>query len=179
MLSRLVYRCKQFYYALFSVYSKNDEKFAGFYLQPQELGLFNQLPGFEKKHSVVVARKMLAMSRLHPELDPNKLARIGLLHDVGKVLEHNSAFTKALLVILRFLLPWVYEILAEKGRTDLRFRRIYLYKYHGELGAELLEKIGVSKEILVAVRKHDPKVEPPAKDDPLELALLQKSDSTL
>ncbi|MFA6169948.1 MAG: HDIG domain-containing metalloprotein [Candidatus Margulisiibacteriota bacterium] len=179
MLSRIVYRCKQFYYALFSVYSKNDEKFAGLYLKPQELALFNQLPGFEKKHSVVVARKMLAMSRLHPELDPNKLARIGLLHDIGKVLEHNSITTKALLVILRFFFPCLYETLAERGRTNPRFRRIYLYKYHGQLGAEMLGKLGVAQDILTAVRKHDSKVEPPAKGDPLELALLQKSDSTL
>ncbi|OGC12047.1 hypothetical protein A3K48_06190 [candidate division WOR-1 bacterium RIFOXYA12_FULL_52_29] len=179
MLSRAIYRFRQFWNAVFSQYCKNDEKFAALYLRPQELAIFNQLPGFEKKHSVVVARKMLAMSRLHLDLDPSKMARVGLLHDIGKVLERNNVATKAVLVCLRFFLPGAYEYLAEKGRTNRLFRKIYLYKYHGELGAEMLEKIGVSGDILTAVKKHDPKNEPPAGDDPLELALLKRADSSL
>jgi len=178
MFKRLIYRIKQFYFGMFSRYTKADETFARSFLNIQEMALFNQLPSFEKKHAVVVARKMFEASRLHPELDSRKLIRLGLLHDIGKVVEHNSVLTKSILVILRFFLPGLYDRLAERGKDHPRFRRYYIHKHHGAVGAELLEKIGESSEILGIIAKHDPKVEPFGPDDPIELKILQEADST-
>lgn len=178
MLGSIIYRLKQFYFGMFSVYTKSDEAFVRSYLNSQELTLFNQLPGFEKRHAVVVARKMLELALYNPELDSRKLVKLGLLHDVGKVAERNSVFTKSALVIIRFFFPGLYDQLADKGKTDPRFKRFYLHKHHGAVGAEMLEKIGESGEFLSIIKKHDPRVEPFGPEDPVELKILQQADST-
>lgn len=178
MVKRLIYRFKQFYFGMFSSYTKADEAFAYSYLNIQEMALFNQLPRFEKKHAVVVARKMLDAAQRYPNLDQRKLVKLGLLHDIGKVVEKNSILTKSILVIIRFFLPKYYGHLAGLGKDNPRFKRYYLHKHHGAVGAELLEKIGESSEILSIIAKHDPRVEPFGPEDPIELKILQEADST-
>lgn len=178
MRSKIIYRLKQFYFGMFSKYTKADAAFARSYLNIEEMALFNQLPGFEKKHSVVVARKMLALARGHRDLDERKIIKLGLLHDIGKIAERNSIFTKSILVIIRFFMPGVYDYLAELGRNNPRFRRYYIHKHHGAVGAELLAKIGETSEILSIIAKHDPRIEPFGRQDPIELQILQEADST-
>lgn len=178
MLENIQYRLKQFYFGMFSRYEKADEAFAHRYLQGEEWALFNQLPGFEKKHAVVVARKMLDLAVYNPELDQSKLVKLGLLHDVGKVAEHNSVLSKSFLVVLRYFLPGFYDWLAERGRTRQTWRRFFIHKHHGAVGAEMLARIGVSGEFLSIIKKHDPRVEPVFEDDPIELKILQQADST-
>jgi len=178
MIERIVYRLKQFWFGMFAQYTKGDEAFAHSYLNLQEFSLFNQLPSFEKKHAVVVAKKMLDFIRVSKEFDERKIARLGLLHDIGKVSERNSVWTKSILVIIRYFFPGWYEALAERGLTDERWRRFYIHKHHGAVGAELLAKIGESSEILSIIKKHDPRVEPLGPEDPVELKILQQADST-
>ena len=178
MLKRIIHRFKQFYAAMFSKYTKVDKAYAQTYLNIEEMSLFNQLPDFEKKHSVVVGRKMLAASRLYPELDPRKLVKLGLLHDIGKVAEHNSIVTKSILVIFRFFLPRLYNWVADLGKDNKLFYRYYVHKHHGAIGAQLLAKIGESSELLSIIKKHDPFVEPFGSNDPIELKILQEADST-
>lgn len=177
MLGKIIYRFKQFWFGMFAKYTKGDEAFAHSYLNLQEFSLFNQLPGFEKKHAVVVARKMLGLIRAR-DLDPRKIARLGLLHDIGKIAERNTLLSKSLLVIFRYFFPGWYEKLAEKGRNDERWRRFYIHKHHGAVGAEILAKAGESSEILSIIKKHDPRVEPFGPEDPIELKILQRADST-
>lgn len=172
------YRLKQFWFGMFSAYTPADEAFARSFLSSQEIALFNQLPSFEKKHAAVVAKKMLDLALYNPELDQRKLVRLGLLHDIGKVSERNSVLTKSCLVIFRFLFPAVYDWVAEKGKNKARFRKFYIHKHHGAVGAALLEKMGESSEIISMIKKHDPRVEPFAPEDPVELKLLQQADST-
>lgn len=178
MLENVQYRLRQFYFGMFSRYEKADEAFARRYLQGEEWALFNQLPGFEKKHAVVVARKMLDLGVYNPELDQQKLVKLGLLHDVGKIAEHNSVLSKSLLVIVRYFFSGLYDWLAERGRTNKYLRRFYVHKHHGAVGAEMLARIGVSGEFLSIIKKHDPRVEPAMIDDPIELKILQQADST-
>jgi len=178
MLDRILFRLKQFWFGMFSKYSKADEAFARSFLNIQEMALFNQLPSFEKKHAVVVARKMLEAANDYPDLNQQKLARLGFLHDIGKVAERNSILTKSILVIIRFFFPKYYEHLADLGKDNPRFRRYYIHKHHGAVGAELLEKIGVSGDILSIIAKHDPRVEPFGSDMPIEQKILNQADST-
>lgn len=178
MLNRFITRVKQFWISMFSVYTKADEAFARSYLNIQEMALFNQLPGFEKKHSVVVARKMLTAVHGQPILDERKMVRLGLLHDIGKVMERNSILTKSVLVIIRFCCPWLYDRLADNGKDQPFFRRFYIHKHHGQVGADLLARIGEESEILSIIAKHDPRVYPLGEDTPLEQKILNEADST-
>ena len=178
LFDNLTYRFKQFYFGMSANYSKGDESFARSYLSSEELALFNQLPGFEKKHAVVVAKKMLDLALYNPELDQRKLVKLGLLHDIGKVLERSSIVSKSLLVIIRFFLPQLYDWLADRGVKNVFLRRFFIHKHHGLVGADLLAKIGVSGEFLMIIKKHDPRVEPAMEDDPIELKILQQADST-
>ncbi|MDD4178432.1 MAG: HD domain-containing protein [Candidatus Margulisbacteria bacterium] len=178
MLYRLIYRLKQFYFGMLASYNKADAAFANSYLNSEELALFNQLPGFEKKHAVVVAKKMLDLALYNPELDQRKLVRLGLLHDIGKVMERSTVLSKSILVIIRYFFPAFYEWLAAKGKSDPRFKKFYIHRHHGEVGADLLAKIGVSGEYFLMIKKHDPRIEPFGPDDPIELKILQDADST-
>ncbi|MFH1347294.1 MAG: HDIG domain-containing metalloprotein [Candidatus Margulisiibacteriota bacterium] len=178
MPGKIIYRLKQFYFGMFSRYTKADEIFARGYLNIEEMSLFNQLPGFEKRHAVVVARKMFDAAHNNPELDQRKLVKLGLLHDIGKIAERNSVVTKSILVIIRFLFPGLYDRLAEMGKDNPRFRRYYIHKHHGAVGAELLAKIGETSEILSIIAKHDPRIEPLGPNTPLEQKMLNEADST-
>ncbi|MBI5399476.1 HD domain-containing protein [Candidatus Saganbacteria bacterium] len=178
MLDRLIYRFQQFYFGVFSRYTATDAVFAQNYLSRKELALFNQLPYFEKKHAVVVAQKMLSAAHQYPELNKRLLARLGLLHDIGKIVEKNSLLTKAFMVMIRFLLPPLFNYLADLGKNHPFFRRFYSHKHHGAIGAHLLEKLGESSVVISIISKHDPQAEPLGADDPLELKILQKADST-
>lgn len=178
MLGRILYRCQQFYAGMFSVYAPGDAAFAKSYLNAQELALFNRLPGFEKKHAVVVAQKMLEAGKLHPELDSRKLVKLGLLHDIGKIAEKNSILTKSILVLIRFFIPALYDWLAAEGKSNPRFRKYYVHKHHGAVGAKILSKMGESSEIVAMIKKHDPRVEPFGPENPVELKILQDADST-
>lgn len=160
---------------MFSRYTKADHNYARSYLNIQEMALFNQLPGFEKKHSVLVAKKLMGKAHDNPKLDERTLVKLGLLHDIGKVVEHNSIITKSVLVIIRYFFPNYYNNLADQGKNNPRFRRYYIHKHHGAVGAELLAKIGESDDILSIISRHD---YPPQDSDPLELKLLQQADST-
>lgn len=163
---------------MFSAYTGADERFTQSYLSLQEMTLFNQLPAFEKKHSVVVAKKMKEALCHHPKLDERKIMRLGLLHDIGKIAEHNSIFTKSVLVIIRFFCPWFYHYLADRGENYPLLRRFYVHKHHGQVGADLLAKIGEESEILSLVAKHDPRIYPLGQDTPIEQKTLNEADST-
>ena len=178
MIGQIIYRFKQFFRGMVAQYTPADGSFAKSYLSGEELALFNQLPGFEKKHSVTVAKKMLELALYNPELDQRKLVKLGLLHDIGKIAERNTILTKSIMVLERYFFPAMYDWLADRGKDDRRFRRYYIHKHHGAVGAALLEKIGVSGEFLSIIRKHDPRVEPFGPDDPIELKILQQADST-
>jgi putative nucleotidyltransferase with HDIG domain len=120
---------------------------------------------------------MMEMALYNPELERDKLIRLGLLHDIGKVAERNSILTKSILVIIRYLSPGLYDWLAESGKGKRWLNRFYVHKHHGAIGAELLAKIGVSGEFLSIMKKHDPRIEPFGPEDPVELKILQDADS--
>jgi len=177
MIIKLFNRARQFVVGMFSFYTKKDEEFAASYLNIQEMALFNQLPGFEKKHCVRVAKRMLKIVHANPDLDERKIVKLGLLHDIGKISERNTTFTKAWLVVVRYFFPKHYNKIADLGETDQKYRRYYVHKHHGRIGAQLLAKMGESSEFLSIISKHDPYVEPLGQDAPLELKILQQADT--
>ncbi|MFH1362147.1 MAG: HD domain-containing protein, partial [bacterium] len=125
MLKRFLRRVRQFRVSRLARYTSQDETFARSYLNMKEWSFFTRLPNFEKKHCVMVGEQMLEAARQHPDLEERKLVRLGLLHDIGKVLENNSIWTKAMLVLIRFFLPPLYDYLADIGQNKPLLRRFY------------------------------------------------------
>jgi putative nucleotidyltransferase with HDIG domain len=174
----MISRLKQFWFGMMAKYHSEDEIYTKKHLSLPEKELFDKLPEFEKKHAVVVAQKMVLASYQHPELDKNKLIKLGLLHDIGKITERNSIFAKSIFVVFRFFSPGLYDRFAKLGETNSFFKRYYVHKNHGVIGAKILETIGEEPQFLSIIKKHDPRVEPFGPEDPLELKILQDADST-
>jgi len=158
--------------------TEEDRLFTHQHLNQREAAIFFTLPEFEQKHGVAVARKMLEEAAGIRSIDQKKLVRLGLLHDVGKSAARLTILDKGLLVSLRRFAAPVYNYLAEQGRGDKAFRyfrKFFVHKHHGEVGAELLAKIGESRDIIEEIKRHD---KPYAEHD-VYLRLLDLVDSTL
>ncbi len=177
MLDRFTYRIKQFWFAISSKMGEADRVFAYQHLNIKEAALFFSLPDFEQKHGVVVAQKMLSAASGIREIDKRKLARLGLLHDIGKSAARLSIFDKSVLVILHKLLSPIYNLLAGWGkgaRSPRMFKIFYVHKHHGAIGAEILSRIAEEKDIVAEVRSHDY----PHTSDDVYMKLLDEADST-
>jgi len=170
MRDRVFYRLKQFWFALLSKMTEDDRLYVHQHLNQREAAIFFTLPEYEQKHGVVVARKLLEEAAGIRGLDQRKLVRLGLLHDVGKSAARLSIFDKGLLVILHRFAPPVYNYLADHG-----MKKFYVHKHHGEVGAQLLSKIGESRDIIEEIKRHD---RPYAEHD-VYLKLLDLVDSTI
>jgi len=177
MWDRVLYRLRQFWFVLFSRMTEEDRLLVHQHLNRAEAALFFNLPEFEQKHGVVVARKLLEEAAGIRGLDQKKLLRLGLLHDVGKSAANLSILDKGLLVILRRLAPPLYNYLAEQGKSNKALpglRKFYVHKHHGEVGAELLSNIGESQDIIEEIKRHDR----PYPEHDIYLRLLDLADST-
>lgn len=174
---RFFYRFRQFLFAMSATMNEVDWHFAGRYLNIEEMALFRCLPGFEQKHCVVVAQKIEELIHGRHDVDPRKAIRLGLLHDIGKIDGHLLIFQKSFLTIIRFFIRPLYDFLADRGadkKSNKIFRKFYIHKHHGAIGAKLLEKMGEDREIVICARLHDF----PEKYDNIYMELLVKADST-
>lgn len=178
MFKRIIYRFEQFLFALNAKMTEADKKIAKEYLTIKEKALFEALPEFEQKHSVVVAQKM--QHRVHGKhnFDERKVIRLGLLHDIGKAATRLTIVDKGILVALNRLCKPLYNYFATLGENDKAFwlfRKFYVYKHHGEIGGQMLKRINEEDEIITYVVAHDTiKFE---KDDYLKLLI--EADSSL
>lgn len=176
MFNRILYRTRQFFHIVSSHYTKDDQAFARKYLTLEEMALFSKLPVFEQKHSVKTAKSMLCM--VHgKDMDERKVAKIGLLHDIGKGLIHLSIFDKIFMVVIRAFKENWYDYLAKKGEPENSpkiFRRFFVHKNHDALGEKLLSNLPVDKEVAHIIGRHTAK---PQKDDTFLLELLKKADT--
>ncbi len=177
MLKRALYRFRQFLFAMSATMNEVDWHFVGRYLNIEEMALFKRLPGFEQKHCVVVAQKIEELIHDRQDVDHRKAIRLGLLHDIGKIEGHLMIFQKSFLTIARFFLRPLYDFLADHGSrksSNKILRKFYIHKHHGAIGAELLEKLGEDREIVICTRLHDF----PEKYDSIYMKLLGEADST-
>ncbi|MFA4967365.1 MAG: HDIG domain-containing metalloprotein [Candidatus Margulisiibacteriota bacterium] len=177
MLDRLIYRFKQFWFAMTSKMTEEDRLFAHQHLNIKEAALFFSLPLYEQKHGVVVAQKMLAEAAGIKDLDKRKLVRLGLLHDIGKSALKLSIFDKSVLVVIHKILPPLYSLMAGLGKSEKSpkfFRKYYVHKHHGAIGAEILSRIAEEKDIIEEVKSHDF----PKKFHDVYMKLLDRADST-
>jgi len=177
-LQRLFYRLRQFGLAITSRMTNDDREFERKYLTIPEAALFDQLPPDEQKHSVVVARRMLSLAHTpQADVDERVIAKVGLLHDIGKSAIKLGVIDRSILVAMRRLARPLYDKIAQVGRSETALRlsrKFYVHKEHAGIGSDLLRKANTDDKIIRIVASHD---DPPSESDPIELFLLRKVDS--
>lgn len=143
-----MYRVKQFYQCITDKMNNKDKSFVKKYLNGYEMSLFDKLSADEQKHSVRVAYDVENVCKVHKEnVDKNKLIKVALLHDIGKVTYKLSAVDKSILVILDGL---------SKGRIKRysNLKKVDAYYNHGEKGYYILKNKGYDESFLYLIKNH-------------------------
>ena len=143
----MIYRIKQFLWAITTVITPEEKNFVIQYLSPQEKALFQQLKPYEQKHCIKVA---MALEQLNgrEEVDNYTLVRLGLLHDIGKIKFPIGPIRKSIMVLLDKI---------TKGSVSkyTHINMIKCYYEHPQLGYEILKKIGgYDKVFLENIKSH-------------------------
>lgn len=142
-----VQRVKQFYLSIFDKINNDDICFINIYLNDKEKELFYKLSKSEQKHSVRVARSVSESSYVSKELDKDKMVKVALLHDVGKLISRINPMEKSILVLLNLFTKG-------KLRKYSNFKKIKVFYYHGELGSNILKELGYDEKVLNIIKNH-------------------------
>jgi hypothetical protein len=119
-------------------------------LSPAELRLFAQMPRYDQRHCLDVYRTL----RRGGYTDP-LLLRAALLHDCGKVDDDGRPIPLlyyGLFVVLKRLLPGLYELAARRGRGVLR--PFATHAAHEQRGAALAQAAGSPPELVAILRDY-------------------------
>ncbi|NLK96062.1 MAG: HDIG domain-containing protein [Clostridiales bacterium] len=144
----MVYRFKQFIWAITSIFSSMDDSIVEKYLDNDEKVLFNRLNKMEKSHSIRVCNMALKNNK-NNDVDKNKLAKIALLHDIGKSYKSLNVVDKSVLVILD-------KITSGRLKKFNKNNKVDIYYNHGKKSVELLQKMkkGYDSEFMEAIEMH-------------------------
>ena len=141
-----MYRIKQFIWAITAMYKPVDDKLLNRYLTKREKKLFKNLKVSEQQHSIRVCNKALEYNT-NNKLDKEKLAKIALLHDVGKSIKSLNIIDKSVLVIL--------DKVTNGRLKNVKNIKVDIYYNHPEKSVKLLKRINkYDKDFLEAVGNH-------------------------
>ena len=94
----MIYRVKQFLWAIGSHFKEVDYKYVDKFLDSKEKELFNKLKHNEKHHSIRVCKDAINILReKNIEIDDKKIAKLSLLHDIGKAVDQEQEGPHALI----------------------------------------------------------------------------------
>jgi len=141
-----LYRVKQFYLSIVSKINDEDLDFLKTYLETSELQLFNQLPTYEQKHCINVARDVKSTCNQR-KLRSKDLIKVALLHDIGKIYSNMNPIDKSIMVIMN-------SITKGKIKAHKKIKNVNMYYNHGDIGYNLLIKHGYNDRFLFLVKNH-------------------------
>lgn len=97
-----LYRIKQFYWAIESIFIKEDMEILKKYLSISELNLFMKLTKSERQHSIRVCRTAIKYIEDNNivDIDKKRMAKCALLHDIGKLESELNIFYKCIIVFM-------------------------------------------------------------------------------
>ena len=141
-----LYRVKQFYRSMVSKINDEDIDFLKLYLETYELQLFHQLPTYEQKHCINVARDVKDTCNQRV-LQSKGLIKVALLHDIGKIYSNMNPIDKSIMVIM-------HSITNGKMESHKKNKNVNMYYNHGDIGYNLLRKYGYDDRFLFLVKNH-------------------------
>jgi len=156
----LLYRTRQFWFALTARPHTNDLAQAGHFLSPQLLELFLQMQPGEQAHSLAVFRQLQDQG----ETDRDLLAA-ALLHDVGKSRCQLRLWERVFIVLLRAMLP---RHARRWGRAEPRGwrRALVVAQQHPRWGAQMAQQFGASARTIQLIRRHQDPIPAHRRKDP-------------
>ena len=141
-----LYRVKQFYRSIVSRLNEDDFDFLKLYLETYELQLFNQLPTYDQKHCINVARDVKATCNQR-NLISKDLIKVALLHDIGKIYNSMNPIDKSIMVIM-------HNLTRGKLKGYNKNKKVNIYYNHGDIGYNLLGKFGYDDRFLFLIKNH-------------------------
>jgi hypothetical protein len=144
------YRLRQLSSALAARMSGEDRAVAAGALSPAELWLFERMPRYDQRHCLDVYRTLISGG-----YDDPLLLKAALLHDCGKVGDDGRPIPLlyyGMFVVLRRLLPGLYDLAARVGRGPLR--PFAIHAAHEERGARMAEAAGSPPELVSILRDY-------------------------
>ena len=146
----MFYRIKQFLWAISSNFKKIDKEYINSILNEEEQNLFYSLIKSEQFHCLRVSKDLVETFYNKPNVNRDELAKLGLLHDIGKQNLKFGPIKKAIFVIFKNII---------KGDIEEynKFKNIKLYYNHPIKGIDILKKnklSSYSEEFLEAIEMH-------------------------
>ena len=127
-----LYRVKQFVWALKSLSEDIDIEYVNKFLNKREKNLFNKLKKTDKQHCIRVSKDAVHLSK-GKNINLNRVAKVALLHDIGKGEYGLNIIEKSVLVILN-------KMTKGKLKKYDSIKAVDSYYNHAERGANLLKR---------------------------------------
>lgn len=173
-LAHLTYRLLQFYKYLGSRPTSTQLSLASQILSASQMKLFQRMQPGEQMHSLEVLQKL--MEQEEPPLD---LQVAALLHDVGKICVQLNIVERAMIVIVKAVLPyWAkrWGKATDPSRLS-RWKQAFLVaEQHPQWGADLALAAGVSCRTANLIRRHQETVISVDNEEDFLLQKLQSAD---
>ncbi len=147
VLDMFTYRIKQFLWSITANFKSLDEEVIQRYLNVEEQKVFSKLKISEKQHSIRVCKDALKVCN-EIDIDKNKIAKIALLHDVGKSNGNLNIIDKSIIVIL--------DKITKGNLKKYSFnKKVDMYYNHPQESVKILKGIDeYDKEFMEAIEKH-------------------------
>lgn len=143
-----IYRLKQFMWVITAPLKKVDQNILNRYLNEEELSLFKKLKVSEQQHCIRVCKDALIESDYRNNIDKNKMAKIALLHDIGKIETRLSVIDKSIIVILD-------KITKGNLKKYSVLKKVDIYYNHPQKSSNILRSINrYDYELLEAIENH-------------------------
>ena len=139
--------------------------------------MFYRMSIIDQKHSIAVAYSVRDMVGKRARINVEKTIKTALLHDVGKISVKLSLRDRMAQTIMFKFFKIFAEQLAERGEfcqpNTLR-KKLHVYKYHGQTGADLVREINTEENIAFLIEHHHDET---TINEPIELTILREADN--
>lgn len=142
----MIYRIKQFIWAIRAQITDGDKKFIKEYLNEIELQIFNRMNDMDKKHSINTARDVKKACE-GKKINCQMLIKVSLLHDVGKSQYKMNVIEKSIVVLLN-------KFTKGKIKKYSNIKCINIYYNHANIGYEIFKELGYNESFLFLVKNH-------------------------
>lgn len=143
-------RLRQLIAALTARITPDEQALLATVLRPNERRLFEQMPLFDRRHSLDVYQTLVQAGHIDQQL-----LKAALLHDCGKVDDDGRPIPLlyyGLFVVLKALLPGLYWLAVRDGRGW--WRPFVVHAQHDQRSALLVEQAGGHPELVAILRDY-------------------------